>query len=464
MTTTQGPAMATSTTSTLDSLHPDCPDWRRLGPTPADAALRAAAAGQQRQGAERESSWSTGFTRRRLLAGGLGVGVATLGSQLVTTRVAYAAPGTTTGTLVVVFLRGGMDGLSLLVPAGDADLARARPSIGVPQASLLAMDRGFGLHPAMAPLRPLLTAGRLAAVPGVTTPDLTRSHFQAQDCLERGGAAAGGSTGWLDRVLEQSGPGTTFRGVAVGGLMPRSLAGLGGEISFSSLADLQIAGSGNGAWPKATTDAIAALYTGVDDPLSLQTALGIEAVATAKALSASAPGSSSVTYPGGGFAAALKDVATLIKGGAGVRVACVDVGGWDMHTGLGTVDRGDMTSSLGELATALAAFTTDLGPLLDTTTVVTMSEFGRRVEQNASGGVDHGHGGASLVLGGGVSGGVKGVWKGLARGVLDQGDVPLCTDYRDLLGEVLAARFGLSAASVGSVFPGWRPTPVGVMA
>lgn len=448
---------------TTESLHPDCPDWRRLGPTPADAALRAMAARQEHDAQERERLWGKGFNRRRFIAGGLGVGVAALGSQLVTTRVAYAAPGTTTGTLVVVFLRGGMDGLSVLVPAGATDYTdytRNRPDIAVPTSALIAMDRGFGLHPSMAPLAPLVTSGRLAAVPAISTPDLSRSHFQAQDCLERGGAATGAQTGWLDRVLAQTGTGTTFRSVAVGGLAPRSLAGVNGSISFGSLADLKIQGSGNGVWPTTTSDAIAKLYTGVDDPIAAQAALGVSAVSTAAQLTQGTP----AAYPAGDFASSLRDVATLVKSGAGVRVACVDVGGWDMHTGLGTVANGDMQRNLGELAAALAAFATDLGPALDTTTVVTMSEFGRRVQQNASGGVDHGHGGVSLVLGGGVRGGVKGTWTGLADAVLDQGDVPGLNDYRDLLAEVVGSRFGLSAGALATVFPGWAPTRLGVMA
>ena len=135
-----------------------------------------------------------------------------------------------------------------------------------------------------------------------------------------------------------------------------------------------------------------------------------------------------------------------------------------MHTGIGTVDGGDMVSNVGQLAAALAAFTTDLGPLLDTTTIVTMSEFGRRVQANASGGADHGHGGVSLVIGGGVTGGVKGRWLGLSPAVLDQGDVPGTNDYRDVLGEVVARRLGLSDGQLGVVFPGWSRTRLGVMA
>jgi len=443
--------------------HPECPDWRRLAPTPVDAALRAAAAGHEAEALEREALWSRGFSRRRVLAGGMGVGVAALGSQLVTTRVAYAASPLTTGTLVVVFLRGGMDGLSVLVPGADPSYPVARGTIAVPPSSLIELDRGFGLHPAMAPLQSLVTAGRVAAVPAISTPDLSRSHFQAQDCLERGGAATGAQTGWLDRALQASGPGTTFRSVAVGGLMPRSLAGQSGAVSFASIANLKVFGAGDDVWTEKANVAIKALYTGLDDPIAVQAGLAVDAVRTAARLVAKPP-ASTVKYPTGGVGAALSEIARLIKGGVGLRVATIDVGGWDMHTGLGTIAGGAMTGNLGALATALAAFTTDLGPLLDTTTVVTMSEFGRRVTKNASGGVDHGHGGVSLVLGGGVKGGVKGVWPGLTPDVLDHGDVPGANDYRDLLSEVVGRRLGLSAGAVATVFPGWKPTALGVMA
>jgi uncharacterized protein (DUF1501 family) len=128
------------------------------------------------------------------------------------------------------------------------------------------------------------------------------------------------------------------------------------------------------------------------------------------------------------------------------------------------VDAGDMKNHLSDLAIALAAFTSDLGTDLDSTTIVTMSEFGRRVQQNASGGTDHGHGGAVLVIGGGVSGGVHGAWNGLAAGNLDDGDVPGLNDYRDVLTEVVTKRLDLSVGSMATVFPDWTPTAVGVMA
>ena len=464
--------MPTSPTPTpadhvLSTLHPDCPDWQRLGPTPRDAAIRAMAEAQRVTEDERNEARSGGFNRRTFLKGGLGVGVATLGAQLVTSRVSYAAADElSTGTLVVVFLRGGMDGLSLLVPAADPDLLKERPNIGVKAGSLLEFDtaRGFGLHPALSPLAPLIKQGKVVAVPGVSTDQLTRSHFQAQDCLERGSSDSL-TSGWLDRVLSVSGPGTTFRSVAIGGTTPRSLVGAAAApIAMQNLDSIKL--SVDKTEVTATTTALRALYTGLDHPIAKQTKLAIGALGTIAKIKAAdaAVGVDGVKYPGGNFSDALQNLAMLIKGGAGVRVACIDVGGWDTHTGMGNVSGGDMQRHLADLAASLAAFTADLGSdLLDDTTVVTMSEFGRRVEENASGGTDHGHGGAVLVIGGGVKPGVHGVWKGLAQPTIE-GDIPGWNDYRDVLTEVVSKRITLTNGSMKDVFPKWRAKPVGVMA
>ncbi|MGN6501482.1 MAG: DUF1501 domain-containing protein [Pseudolysinimonas sp.] len=452
----------------LRSLHPDCTDWQTLGPTKRDAAIRASAMAAENDKHRRAAEWSNGFNRRTFLKAGMGVGVAVLGHQLVTSRVSYAAAGTpSAGTLIVIFLRGGMDGLSLLVPNDDPYLLEKRPDIlarSSPTHQLIPMGRGFGLHPAMKPLQNLITQGKLAVVPAVSTPDLTRSHFQAQDCLERGSSSSL-TTGWLDRVLEVAGAGTTFRSVSVGGTLPRSLMGTSGSLAMYNLDSLKI--DVDPSEVGATRDALEALYTGLGHPIEAQAELALSALDTAKAIRDARPAQPAVTYPSdSNFADALSSLAELIKAGAGVRVACIDVGGWDTHTGMGNVDNGDMKRQLDDLAACLKAFTDDLGADLDTTTIVTMSEFGRRVEQNASGGTDHGHGGAVLVIGGGVSGGVKGRWDGLSDENLanDEGDVPGWNDYRDILTEVVTKRLDISQGAMADVFPAWSPTAIGVMA
>lgn len=463
----------TTTVSTRDdvilsSLHPECTDWQTLGPTTRDAAIRAAAAAAESDRHQRQEAWSRGFNRRTFLKAGLGVGVAALGAQLVTSRVSYAAAATpATGTLVVIFLRGGLDGLSLLVPVEDPYLLAKRPGILTRSSAtnqLIDMGRGFGMHPSMKPLQGLISQGKVAVVPAVSTPDLTRSHFQAQDCLERGSSTSL-TTGWLDRVLEVAGPGTTFRSVAVGGNLPRSLMGESGSLAMYNLDSLAINVEDDEV--AATRQALEALYTGLDHPIEAQAELALGTLDTAKSIRDARPATPAVTYPAdSNFAEALASLAELIKAGAGVRVACIDVGGWDTHTGMGTVDGGDMKRQLDDLAKCLRAFTDDLGSHLDTTTIVTMSEFGRRVEQNASGGTDHGHGGAVLVIGGGVSGGVKGCWEQLGDAVLanDEGDIPGWNDYRDVLTEVVTKRLGVSQGSMSTVFPSWSPTALGVMA
>jgi uncharacterized protein (DUF1501 family) len=449
-------------TPAAGGLAADCPDDARLGPTPADGLLRARAAGVAEDAAARRDSWSHGLTRRRFLARAGLAGAAALGAPLVTARASFGQAGAT-GTLVVVFLRGGMDGLSVVVPAADPHLAQARPRIAVPPASLLPLDRGFGLHPALAPLHPLWGRGQLAVVHGVSTPDVSRSHFQAQDCLERGGSSTGTTEGWLDRVLDAMGPGTTFRSLAVGANVTRSLAGDQPSLSLTSLEWFKLGGA-EGEMAARTTEALSALYTGLDHPLAGEAAATLDGLATAALISVQgAP--PAATYPDGEFPERLSEVARLVKADVGLRVACVDVGGWDMHTNLGTLDGGAMKNQLTMLGGALAAFAQDLGDRFDQVTVVVVTEFGRRVEQNANGGTDHGHGTAVLLLGGGLAGAtVHGAWQELHPDVLDRGDVPGWTDYRDVLADVATARLGIGAGALATVFPGHRVQTVGVMA
>jgi len=424
-------------------------ELRRHGPNTAEAAVRVQAEAVTADLARQRDQWRKGFTRRRVLAGAGAVGCAALGTQLVTTKYAFAAPGSTNRTLVVVFMRGGMDGLSVVVPANDANLLRARPGIGVPSAALLPGDSRFGLHPALAPVHPFWTAGKMAAVQAVASPDASRSHFQAQECLERGTATAATHTGWLDRTLSALGPGTTFRAIAEGDSMPRALLGIEPKLVLNGIEGFALAGW-DGVRDKTMT-ALQSLYTGFDHPVATHAMTTIKALGSARKL-AETPYQTTAPYPGGGFADRLKDVARLVKARVGLRVATIDLGGWDMHTGLGGVDGGEMRNHLNELGEALGAFATDLGPQLDDVTLVTMSEFGRRVGENGNNGTDHGHGGLMLLLGGGLVGGtVHGRWPGLAPSALDNGDLAGSNDYRDVLAEVLERGFGVG--NVTKVFP-----------
>jgi uncharacterized protein (DUF1501 family) len=425
-------------------------DLRRHGPNLCEAAVRVHAEQVQDELDAERQRWSRGFTRRRLVQGAGYVGVAALGSQLVTSRVAFAAPEDAKNALIVIFLRGGMDGLSVVAPGDDANYKAMRPTIAVPMAAMLPAGRGFGLNPAMTPLYPFWQSGKMAAAVAVASPDASRSHFQAQDALERGAASVAVRTGWLDRVLAQMGPGTTFRAIAQGSALPRSLVGGEQAIVLNGMRDFRI---DNDAMRAQTMDALKTLYTGLDHPLATTAGGTIQAINTAQKLATTQyKPTEGVQYPGGGLADRLRDIAQLLKAGVGLRVAALDVGGWDMHTNLGRVDGGDMKNSLTNLSEAIGAFATDLGPLLESTTIVTMSEFGRRVQENGNAGVDHGHGNAMLLLGGGLNGGkVHGTWPGLAPSALDQGDVAGANDYRDILAEMLKKRFGVGDSA--AIFP-----------
>lgn len=444
-------------------LHPDCPDLRKLGPNRTEALLRAQAARVEYDAEQRTSSWRKGFTRRRLLAGAGMAGVAAFGSQLVTTRVAYGQPSATANTIVIVFLRGGMDGLSVLVPGADPFLKDLRPKIGVPAGALLPMARGFGLHPALEPLHEYWNTGKFSAVPALSTPDVSRSHFQAQDCLERGGAATTSiTTGWLDRVLAELGPGTTFRAIAESSTLPRALVGGQGAISLRGIESFALTGVDD--LHEQTARALRTLYTGFDHPLAEQAASTLGALETAGEIN-DQEYEPAAEYPDNDFGNALADIARLIKTNAGLRIACVDLGGWDMHTGLGTIDDGDMVRMLTGLGTSLAAFAKDLGSALDRTTLLAMTEFGRRLEENASGGLDHGHGSVALLLGGGLKAGtIAGRWEGLDPEVRDHGDVPGSNDFRNLLGELAAKRLGITTTGLGKIFPDHAYEPLGALA
>ncbi len=387
--------------------------------------------------------------RRRFLKGAAAAAAATVMTEGVATRYAFAADTTGTDTLVVLSLRGGFDGLSAEIPHGDPDYYKARPTIGVPKAKLIGGDAMFGLHPALAPLLPLWTGGQLAAVTAVGQPNPSRSHFAAMEEMERAAAGTSIRTGWLDRMLGMST--NPWSGVSIGSTkVARALSGPSPDLGISSLDGFAIAG-GSPTVPMNAT--LRALYQGAPTALATPALAAIGAVATVAKMPAYTPANGAV-YPKTPLATALKDVARLIKANVGMRAACVDFGDWDMHEGLGTAETGQrMHTHLGELAAALAAFATDLGADgLKNVTLLTMSEFGRRVAENGSRGVDHGHGNSMFVLGGGVRGGkVYGTWPGLAPAKLVAGDLAATTDYRTVIGEVLQKRCGVG--SLSQVFP-----------
>jgi len=353
--------------------------------------------------------------------------------------------------LVTLFLRGGADGLNLVVPHGDPVYYAVRPNIRVAPGSAIDLDGFFGLHPALAPLLPQFQSGRLAAIHACGSPHDTRSHFDAQDFMEFG--APGNKTvreGWLNRFLAAAGLSDPLSAITMGNRAAKALAGPSPSLALASISDLILAGNATARRP-----AIEAMYASSGNPLLSW--LPTTAFATADVL-ATVSTATSVVYPNSSLGSALKDLAALIKANIGVRLGAVDLGGWDHHFNEST----DLPLVASALASGLAAFVQDLGPDLDRTVVLVMSEFGRRVGENGSLGCDHGHGGVMFALGGGIAGGrvilAGDSWPGLAPANLFEGiDVPVTTDFRDVFGELLTRHMGLADAS--GVFPGYALDP-----
>jgi len=412
-----------------------------------------------------EGAAAAAVTRRSLLKA-IGVGtVAIAAGPMVGMRAAFAAdPGWTGDTLVVLSLRGGFDGLSAIAPIGDPAYAVWRPGIAVPSAAAFQLDPMFGMHPGLAALQPLWTAGKLGFVhaAGMSAPN--RSHFSAMDEMERAAPGTNARTGWLDRTVGLHAAGGPFGAVQMGSSsIPESLAGPVPVLGMDSIDSFSLDGAGNATQRTSWTNALNALHS--DAPAGLQDSASgtLAALGTAATLAAGTyTPSGGATYPNSDIGDALKNSAQLIKADIGLRVLTIDLGDWDMHAGLGTVNNGHMHDKLVDLGGALAAFATDLGSFLSTTTLVTISEFGRRVEENESGGVDHGWGNVMMVLGGNVVSGVHGTWPGLADANLTNGDLTVTTDYRAVLSDILVHRTGASTDQVKQVFPTYDGTTIGI--
>jgi len=370
-------------------------------------------------------------------------------------------------TLVVVFLRGGMDGLAAVPPVFDDGLRRARPSLGVDRpkpgdASGPAMlDDRFALSPDLAALLPLYRDGRLAVVHAVGSDDDTLSHFEAQDQMEHGASRTRPlAGGWLGRWLRARGADDALAAVAFGEKMPESLRGAPSACAVESLDDVAVATTTGDAAGFAT--AIAALHAdepGAGAATTIVRAAGRDSLRLlARVADLRAQTSAGGAYPRTDLGRALSQVALLVKKEVGLVAGAVDHGGFDTHFGQSVA----LPPKLVEFAEALAAFDADLGAHRDRVTTVCMTEFGRRVAENASLGTDHGRASCAFVVGGGVVGGrVVAKWPGLADADLDGDNLRVTTDYLDVLFEILARRFDLTAP--GAVFPGLVPTPPGLV-
>ena len=402
-------------------------------------------------------------SRRTFLKGLTAAGAGVLSSVTGTafTQVAFGAVGQ--NVLVVLSLRGGADGLSLVVPYGDPAYLAARPKLAIPAGQLLATDGFFGLHPRFAPLLPMWLSGKLAAVQAVGLPAPNRSHFVAMEEVEDADPGSSERRGWLNRMVGLNASASPLEAVQLGSAMvPGSLYGPTPVLAVADLDDMSVAGRDD---PDGKARRQASLHAawypakgvlGRGGRSALSTAATFEGIAGQP----TAPANGAV-YPRGDLGTALAETARLIRADVGAQIITVDYGNWDMHAGLGTLDWGAMITMVDELARALLAFFVDLGALGSRVTLATLTEFGRRVAENASVGLDHGYGQAMLLAGAGVKGGqVYGQWPGLGAANLVDGDLRVTRDYRSVLTEVLRARF---AVDTSQVFPGFRPEPIGAM-
>lgn len=361
--------------------------------------------------------------------------------------------------LVCLFLRGAMDGLSVVVPHAEPAYYKARTSIAIPEPgkgehAALDLDGRFGLHPRLSPLMPAWDAGELALVHAVGSPHPTRSHFEAQGYMESGTLGAATRDGWVGRTLAElpASSTDTFRAVAFADNIPRGMRGAPGVLAMRNLESLALRGPEK--LRSRLEQGFARLYAAKDDPLHRAGREALTAIARAREIPKPRPGSD---YPNA--ARPLAEIAELIKANIGLRAAWIDVGGWDTHQGQGNAENGRLPGLLDGLGRSLAAFRRDLGDRFGDVVVLTMSEFGRTVRQNGTGGTDHGHGTAMLVLGGSVNGKrVYGHWPGLEPADLYEGrDLAVTTDFRDLFAELANKQLG--AQSLDKVFPGHAPKP-----
>jgi uncharacterized protein (DUF1501 family) len=397
---------------------------------------------------------------------------------------AVAAEGKKRKTLVAIFMRGAADGLNIVVPFGDKRYRELRPTLAVAPPSGQAngnvpvlvgqlnggsidLDGTFALNPAMQPLKALWDKQQLAIVEATGSPDASRSHFESQDSMESGTAGKTTGDGWLNRALPPAGEGnSTMRAVALGNQVPRSLRGAHEAIAVGNLQQFN-AGDHDAAEIMqsmyATTPDASLGRTGKDAFEAMKVIQAIQNVPqSAPPVAPIVPGGPVVPQyaQAGEFGRNLQQLARLLKAEAGVEVAFADIGGWDHHGN----ENQQLSNLLRQFSIGIAAFCQDMGDRLEDIVLVTMSEFGRTVEENGNAGTDHGHGSFMMVIGGPVQGGkVYGKWPGLEKEQLFEGrDLAVTTDYRDVLGELVRGHLGQKDLS--TVFTGFQPGhPLGVL-
>lgn len=404
------------------------------------------------------------ISRRYFLKSG---GIAMVGMAAMPAFLQRAAAASATAgkkKMVVLFQRGAVDGLNMVVPFAEPNYYLLRPTIAIQQPSggaqgaAIDLDGFFGLHPSLQPLQPLFHNGHLAVVQAVGSPDPSRSHFDAQDFMESGTPGVKSTeSGWLNRAMQTKPEpnASPFRAVAFGPYLPLTLQGAAPAVAIPDLKQFKMYGP-----PQTVEASFEAMYAQtVDVELRGVGRETFEAVDMLKKVDPDAyqPENGAV-YPTSRFGRSLQEIAELFKADVGLQVAFLDSGGWDHHVAEGGA-QGRLANLLSDLGQGMAAFHQDMGDRMDDVVFVSMSEFGRTAHENGSGGTDHGHGNCMLVMGGAVKGGkVYTRWPGLNDGQLHQNrDLAVTTDYRSVLSEIISAHLG--DRNLANVFPDFANDP-----
>ena len=382
-------------------------------------------------------------------------GVGTAPAWLSRAAWAGAAGANRKKILVAIFQRGAADGLNVVVPFGEKKYYELRPTLGIAdpskksENSAIDLDGFFGLHPALSPLKPLWDAKALSFIHASGSPDITRSHFDAQDYMESGTPGNKSTNdGWLNRALiAEAGTTAPLRAVSLGPSLPRTMRGKRTAVAVNTIADFRVRDA-------MSSTAFEAMYDKSSDAVLHGTGKDtFEAVRILKSIQEqNTPPSNGATYPQGRFGQSMQQIARLINADVGIEVAFADSGGWDTHFN----ETPQLANLLREFGAALAAFHQDLGDRMNDVALITMSEFGRTAKENGTRGTDHGHANVMFAMGGGVRGGLAlGKWPGLETEQLYEGrDLAVTTDFRDVLGEMVVKHLGNQ--KMEGVFPGYK--------
>jgi uncharacterized protein (DUF1501 family) len=420
-----------------------------------------------------------GSRRAFLKSGGLAlVGVGLMGG--IPGFLAEAAASDKVGRLykrkrimVTIFQRGAMDGLMAVTPFTDPYLKAARPGLfmsaakGTESKSLIDLDGRFGLHPSMNAFEPLFREKRLGIVHGIGSPNTTRSHFDAQDYMESGTPFSKSTpSGWLNRAVGLLGheAATPFQAVSLTSSLPRSLYGENASLAISNLQDFAIQMRGNQTAALSAAKGFEALYDQTTSALLKET--GKESFEAMKMLSKNNVKNyipaNQVVYPNTALGNSLKQIAQLIKMDVGLEVAFAESNGWDTHFNQGR-DTGIFARNVNDLSSSIMALWNDIEAYQDDVNIMTMTEFGRTVHQNGTGGTDHGRASCNFILGNDVNGGlVHGNLEPLAVENLEDGrDLAVTTDFRSVFSEVADKHLKINNDKL--LFPEWKGNTIGVM-